>query len=109
MIANRLLFPRSFLAVLFVAALVHLGQAQPAQPSAGSGTTSGKVSNAGTSAYLEGAVVTLDPGNHSVFTTVTGEYVIPRVPAGAYSLSASYTGLDIKTIRVTVEPNGHAQ
>ena len=58
------------------------------------GIVSGRVSNAGTAAYLDGAVVTLDPGNHSALTTSTGAFVFENIPPGSYTLTASYTGLD---------------
>src|SRR5215218_5218052 len=66
------------------------------------GTVLGRVSNAATSAYLDGAAVTLAPGNLSAFTSSTGEFVIPNVPPGTYSLTAAYTGLDAKTVQVSV-------
>jgi iron complex outermembrane recepter protein len=46
--------------------------------------------------------VTLEPGNLSALTSATGEFVFPRVAPGAYTLAASYTGLDVKTARVTL-------
>ncbi|MDO8545636.1 MAG: TonB-dependent receptor [Opitutaceae bacterium] len=73
------------------------------------GTITGRVSNAGTKAYLDGADVTLEPGGFSVLTSPTGEFVIPRVPVGTYSLTAAYTGLDAKTIPVSVGPGGRSQ
>lgn len=66
------------------------------------GTVRGRVSNAGTSTYLDGAVVTLTPGNYSALTGSTGEFAFTNVPAGTYSLTASYTGLDAKTTQVSV-------
>lgn len=66
------------------------------------GSVSGRVSNAGTAAYLEGAVVSLEPGGHSTLTSVTGEFVFPQVPPGAYTLVAAYTGLETKSARVSV-------
>src|SRR5438067_13555819 len=77
-----------------------------AQAGANTGLVSGRVSNAGTKEYLEGAVVTLDPGNQAQITTSSGEFVFPHVPAGAYTLTVSYTGLDAKTLRGTVAANG---
>ena len=81
--------------------------ALPAQTtSTDAGTITGRVSNAGTSAYLEGAVVALEPGGQSTLTSVTGEFVLPNVAPGVYSVTASYTGLDAKTTQVTVGPSG---
>jgi TonB-dependent receptor len=76
---------------------------------AAAGSVTGRVSNAGTNEYLEGAVVTLEPGNHAGLTSVTGEYVFPRVPPGTYTLSASYTGLDTKSSPVSVGAGGRVE
>jgi iron complex outermembrane recepter protein len=106
---NILTHPGRHAARLVIISIVSLlfGVALPAQtPSSDGATVSGKVSNAGTAAYLEGAVVTLDPGGHSALTSVTGEFVFPRVAPGTYSLTASYTGLDPKTVQVTVGSGG---
>ena len=70
----------------------------PKQP----GTITGTVSNAATGAYLEGAAVTLEPGNVSVLTARDGKFVFPRVAPGEYRISAGYTGLDTKTVSVGV-------
>ena len=83
---------------------VHAQSTAPAR--AGDATISGRVSNLGTAAYLEGAVVTLEPGGHSALTTPTGDFVFSQIAPGAYSLTASYTGLDAKTVQVSVAPNG---
>lgn len=66
------------------------------------GSVTGRVSNAATNAYLDGAVVTLDPGNRSALTSSTGEFVFSNVPPGAYTLTASYTGLEPKSATVSV-------
>ena len=78
--------------------------AQSTLPGGAAGTVSGRVSNLGTETYLEGAVVTLVPGNLSVLTAATGEFFFPVVPAGSYALTATYTGLDPKTVRIAVDP-----
>jgi TonB-dependent receptor len=95
--ARRLFAPAAF---VFLVLLTAQASAQSA------GTVSGRVSNARTSAYLDGAMVTLDPGNHSALTTATGEFEFQNIPPGSYSLTASYTGLDPKTTPVTVGPGG---
>ena len=70
------------------------------------GVVSGRVSNAGTSAYLDGAEVTLEPGGLSTLTSITGEFIFPSVPAGTYTLTAAYTGLDRKSERIVVGAGG---
>jgi TonB-dependent receptor len=109
----HLLLPRlgrAAILALSLLVLASLTRAQTPSPGpVGFGTVTGKVSNAGTEAYLEGAVVTLEPGNVSVLTTITGEFVFPRVAPGVYSLTASYTGLDPRTLRISVEPNSRSE
>jgi TonB-dependent receptor len=67
-----------------------------------SGNLSGRVQNAATGSYLEGALVTLTPGEQSTLTGRDGSYYFSRVPPGDYRLSVSYTGLDPQTISVPV-------
>ena len=95
-------------AALFLLAVARLGFGQVAADAGSFGTVAGRVSNAGTETYLEGAVVTLEPGNLTTLTSPTGEFVFPQVPAGLYSLSAAYTGLDPKSVRVSVVANRRA-
>src|SRR3954469_20575432 len=54
------------------------------------GTITGTVSNTATGANLEGAEVTLAPGNLSTFTSRDGRFVLSNVPAGVYTLRASF-------------------
>src|SRR4051812_37826245 len=79
-----------------------------AQSAGNTGVVAGRVSNAGTKEYLEGAVVTLDPGNQTQITTSSGEFVFPRVPAGVYTLTISYTGLDSKTVQGSIAAGGRS-
>ncbi|MDO8540029.1 MAG: TonB-dependent receptor [Opitutaceae bacterium] len=74
-----------------------------AQTSAG---ITGTVSNTATGQYLEGAEVTVSPGNMSVLTTRTGSYALPNLAPGRYSVTATYSGLDAKTIEVNVTAGG---
>jgi iron complex outermembrane recepter protein len=73
------------------------------------GAISGRVINAGTKAYLDGAVVTVEPGNLFTLTTPTGEFFIPHVAAGRYALTVSYTGLDSQTVQVSVSPDAQVE
>ena len=87
----------------FLIALVALATSVPdgvaADARAGSfGTVQGVVSNAATSAYLDGAQVALSPGDLTVLTARDGRFVLPHVAAGEYRLTISYAGLDPKTI-----------
>src|SRR5258706_15905406 len=74
----------------------------------GTGTIAGRVSNVGTTEYLEGAVVTLDPGNVSTLTSVTGEFEFQRVSEGTYTVTVSYTGLETKSARVSIAAGARA-
>ncbi|MEN9632289.1 MAG: hypothetical protein RL077_693 [Verrucomicrobiota bacterium] len=71
-----------------------------------SGTISGRVSNQATNAYLEGAEVVLNLSGMSTLTSRDGRYSFSQVPAGTYTLSVSYAGLDPQTISTSVEA-GH--
>jgi iron complex outermembrane recepter protein len=95
---------------LLFSLLAGFASAQSTLPAgAPAGSISGRVSNAGTSAYLEGAVVALEPGGLTTLTTTTGEFLFPNVPAGRYAVTAAYTGLDEATARVSVDAGGRAR
>ena len=65
-------------------------------------SVSGHVQHAATGAYLEGAIVTLEPGGRTAFSTRDGAFYFSEVPAGEYRLSASYTGLDAQTVTLVL-------
>src|SRR5688572_28361826 len=87
-------------ALAFVAAALH---AQTSAP----GSIAGTVSNVATGANLEGAEVTLQPGNTMVLTSREGRFVIPQVAPGSYVLSATYSGLDVGKVYVQVGPGAN--
>src|SRR5262245_46547370 len=66
------------------------------------GSISGRVQNLATAAYLEGAIVTLEPSRQSTLTARDGSFYFSSLPAGDYRLSVSYTGLDNQTITLTI-------
>jgi TonB-dependent receptor len=68
------------------------------------GGITGTVSNAATGTFLEGAQVTLTPGEAIALTTRDGRFSFPRVAPGDYALAISYAGLDSKTVPVNVMP-----
>lgn len=75
----------------------------PAQiPAAPSGTITGSVSNSATGQNLEGAEVTLSPGDRATLTTRDGRFVLTGVSPGSYTLTARYSGLDAQTLPVEV-------
>lgn len=67
------------------------------------GQINGAVSNAGTKALLEGAVVEIPALGLSTTTDASGQYRFRNLPPGEYSLQASYSGLDLarKTSQVS--------
>ena len=71
---------------------------------AGAGTLTGTVSNIATGQNLEGAEVVVTPGNVTVFTARDGRFAVPNLAPGLYSVRASYSGLDAKTLQATVVP-----
>lgn len=68
--------------------------------STGTGTITGKVTNASSGAVLSGATVKYSGG--STTTSSTGTYTLSLVAAGTYSVSASHTGYLTRTVSVTV-------
>jgi TonB-dependent receptor len=82
--------------VAFVLPLTLLGQTGNA------GSVTGQVSNAATKSYLEGAVVSLSGTNQTSITDRQGRYQFNNVPAGAVTLTASFSGLDPKQVAVVV-------
>jgi TonB-dependent receptor len=84
---------------LAVAAFSH------AQTSAG-GTITGFVNNAATGDRLQSANVDLQPLGRKAVTDFEGKYSFYDLPAGDYQVSATYAGLDLKTLPVTVAAGG---
>jgi TonB-dependent receptor len=52
------------------------------------------VQNLATGAYLEGAVVTAQPGRHTTLTSRDGRFYFSSLPPGEYRVTVTYTGLD---------------
>jgi len=68
------------------------------------GAITGTVINTATGATLEGAEVTLEPGNISVLTAREGRFILPQVPPGSYTLTVTYSALDPKKVDARVTP-----
>ncbi len=68
----------------------------------GTGAIAGTVSNLATGANLEGAEVVVKPGNAMVLTSREGQFVVPNLAAGLYSVTVTYSGLDAKTVEARV-------
>ena len=98
---------RGFALLLGSALLLGTSPAQSADVR-GTGTITGAVSNASTGANLEGAEVTMTPGNITVLTSRDGRFALPNVAAGVHTLTVSYSGLDAKTVEARVAPGATA-
>lgn len=98
------------LARILACALTVLASTFPltAQTAGPRGNVSGAVTNAATSHNLEGAEVTLNPGNRTTLTARDGTYEFRDIPAGGYTLTVSYAGLDPAKLDVVVPPGGSA-
>ena len=78
----------------------------PAVALAQSGTIEGTVTGAEDGLPIPGANVRLVSTNLGAATTIEGEYRIASVPAGTYSLRASFVGFDASETTVTVPAGG---
>ena len=78
--------PRALLVSAFLALFI---PHSPAADSAATGIVQGAVSNAATGLYLDGAQVTLSPGEVTVLTSHDGHFVFPPVAAGEHRLTVS--------------------
>lgn len=65
----------------------------------------GTVTNTATGRALEGARVVLGDSQREALTDNLGNYRFDGVPAGATSVTVSYTGLDPASVPVVLEPN----
>lgn len=89
----------SFLLLTFAGLL----QLNSALAQSNKGTITGQVTDA-TGAVLKGAKVSLDPAGLSVATDIQGEFLIPNVAPGSYTVTVSYLGFASFTQKVDVAP-----
>ncbi|MBM3853583.1 MAG: TonB-dependent receptor [Verrucomicrobia bacterium] len=66
------------------------------------GSVTGQVINEATGNSLANAVVALAGSSNSVVTDRDGRFLLLRVPAGPQSLNVTYTGLNPRTVAITV-------
>lgn len=66
------------------------------------GSIAGTLKHATQGTPLHGAAVRLMPGDREVATDREGAFFLTNVPAGSYTLEASYLGLEPKTVPVRV-------
>jgi TonB-dependent receptor len=72
-------------------------------PLGATGKIAGKVTDASTGDPLPGANVQLEGTSLGVSTDLDGRYLIPNVPAGSYTLKASYVGCQPMRIEIQVK------
>lgn len=66
-------------------------------------TIVGRINDANTRSYLPGTSVFVRELNRTVVADREGQFVLRNVPAGTYTLEASYLGYDVRTVSVTVK------
>ena len=89
--------------------LVLTPTASLAQPSVRSASLSGFVYDAASGEALIGGSVSLRETGIGTITNLNGYYILPRVPAGTYTLVSTYIGYFDETQTITLGPNedGH--
>lgn len=93
----RLLRPLRFiLAAAFLPFFAAWAEAQ------GTGTVTGRISNAATDGYIRNAEVRVEGTNIVAFSEDGGFYRIVGAPAGEVTLSVSYTGAQTSTAKVNI-------
>ncbi|MFM7749330.1 MAG: carboxypeptidase regulatory-like domain-containing protein, partial [Opitutaceae bacterium] len=74
---------------------------------ASNGTITGRVLNAATGVYLEGASISLE-GAAGAVSGDAGAFRVTEVPSGRRTITVSYPGLDARQVTVDVPPGGNA-
>lgn len=74
-----------------------------AQTTGETGAVRGTVMNSATGRYLLNARITVVGTNNFAFTNEFGEFSLPQVPAGKYTLRVYYTGLESTEVQVEIE------
>lgn len=75
----------------------------------GTGSLSGKITDAAKGAPLAGAIISIDDLFRESSTDREGVFFIGNLPAGEYTVRVSYLGLDAKNFPVTVTPGERAE
>src|ERR1700730_9506664 len=95
---------RRFLYLIFVASILGYGVwVAPAAGQSGKGTIAGTARDSA-GASLPSTVIELQPLGRREVSDDQGQFRIPDVPAGEYTLTASYVGLNPFSTTVKVEP-----
>jgi TonB-dependent receptor len=84
-----------------VAAVMVTAAASNGFGQAGRGTVTGTVTDAA-GGSLQGAQITLSPGTVSALSDAQGQFTLPALAAGEYTLTVAYSGFAVSTQKVTV-------
>jgi hypothetical protein len=71
------------------------------------GSISGTVVNAATKQSLQGATIVLQPSGNSSITDSLGRYRVTNIPAGSYTITASFVGFEAESRFNTVITSGN--
>ncbi len=80
----------------------------PAQAAAQDGTVTGQIVAATTGQPINGVQVSIMETSLGGLSNVNGRFLINGVPAGTYTVQATYVGYGTQTQEVTVAPGGAA-
>src|ERR1700740_274661 len=93
---NKLIRPFLFVALFAVAIFPNFSAAQSS-----TGTLSGKISDS-RGGVLQGAQISLNPGGATAVSDVLGEFRIPGVDPGNYTVTITYVGFKTYTKTMTL-------
>src|SRR5258705_1070942 len=86
---------RGVIAALFLSTVLFAAAAEP-------GTVSGRIANAATGAFLQGAEVSIVGLPARALSDRDGSFTLPGIPTGPHTLRVYYTGLEVVTQPVDV-------
>ena len=96
------------MAVLFLLAFTLFLSDSAAFAQGGKGTVIGRVVDSG-GGVLQGAKILLEPGPITAVSDEQGEFAIPGVEAGTYTITVNYVGLETYSGQVEVKAGGVAK
>ena len=106
---SRLSAIHLLLALLLVTAIALVSPTPAHAQQAALGAITGRVQNANNGDYLNNARIVVEGTNKTAFTNQFGEYRLEGVKPGDVRLTAFYTGLEPRTVTVTVTSGGRVE
>ena len=106
--AHRFYLTRNIAAGLLLGLSAALHFSPASAVAAETGSLTGTVGNIATGQNLEGAEVSLAPGGRTTLTRRDGRYEFTGLAAGAYTVTATYAGLERVSALVSVAAGGAA-